>query len=183
MEDKLLNMIISVAYGDASITERIKVYLLARKNHEVKSLLEEYKSVADKAHSIQVDECPSELLKNVKVITDLEQKKGKSLLFDLYSFVFRKPAVSAAILSLFILALVSTFIIKRPEIHAQYSKQEIEEADIQVKHSLALIAEVLKKTSNTVEKDVLTDRVSKPIKESFNLVNEYLQGENNESIN
>lgn len=183
MDEKLLNMIISVAYGDASIAEKIKIYFLARKSREVKSLLEEYKAVAEKSHGLRLDECPGDLVDNVKLITNSDEKKEKSLLFDLYSFVFRRPAISAAILSLFILALVSTFVIKRPEIHEQYSKQEIEEADIQVKHSLALIAEVLKKTSNTVEKDVLTDRVSKPIKESFNLVNEYLQGENNESIN
>ena len=56
-------------------------------------------------------------------------------------------------------------------------------ADQQVKHSLALIASVFKKTTTTVEKDILTDRVSKPIKESFNLVNEYLEEDNNENIN
>ena len=57
-------------------------------------------------------------------------------------------------------------------------------ADQQVKQSLAIIAGVFKKTTATVEQDVLTDRVSKPIVESFNLVNDYLQGENkNEKLN
>jgi hypothetical protein len=183
VDEKLLNRIISVAYGDASLWEKIKIHRLANKNPEIKSLLDEYTKVANTAHDLKLEECPVEILNEIKEVTSTRENRENSLLYDIYSFVFRRPAISGAILGVFIIALISTFIIKRPEIHQQYSKHEIEQADLQVKHSLALIAEVFKKTSLTVEKDVLTNRVSKPIKESFNLVNDYLQGENNESIN
>ena len=183
MEEKLENRIISVAYGEASFWERWKIYRLAKKFPKVDSLLKEHLRIAKQAHSLENEVCPDEIIKNIKHITLTEKSEERSLLFDLYSFLFRRPAISGAIFTLFIVALVSTLLFKRPEIHQQYSKQEIELADKQVKHSLALISGIFKKTTETVEKDVLTDRVSKPIKESFNLVNEFIQGDSNENYN
>ncbi len=183
MEEKLLNKIISVAYGDAKIWERIEIYWLSKNNLEVKNLLEEYKKTAVKVHTLKKEEFSGSINREIENVKFEKFSSEKSLLFDLYTFVFRRPAVSSAILAVFILALVSTFIFERPEIHRQYTKQEIELADKQVKQSFALIASVFNKTKNTVEKDVLTDRVSKPIRESFNLVNNYLQGDKNENIN
>ncbi len=184
MEEKLLNRIISVAYNDANLLEKFKIYRLASKDRKVQTVLDEYKKVANQAHKVQLDYCPDELIEEASQITKIKAKAEKSLFFDLYSFIFKQPAISAAILSMFILALVSTFVIQRPEIHMQYTHQEIEAADKQVKQSLAIIAGVFKKTKTTVEEDVLTDRVSRPIVESFNLVNNYLQGENkNEKLN
>lgn len=183
MDEKLLNRIISVAYGDASFFEKIKIYILANKNADVKTILDNYKKVANVAHNLNTKDCPSEVVKNSKEIVGSVKESKNSLTYDLYSFIFGKPIFSAAILGVFLLAMISTFIIKRPEIHQQYSKQELEIADKQIKHSLALISGVFHKTKSTVENDILTDRVSKPIKESFNIVNDYLQGDNNENIN
>ena len=184
MKEELLNRIISVAYDDANLLEKFRIYRLASKDPKVKSVLDEYKKVANQTHKVELDYCPDELIKDASQITKIKAKSEKSLFFDLYSFIFKQPAISAAIVSVFILALVSTFVIQRPEIHQQYTQQEIEVADQQVKQSLAIIAGVFKKTTATVEQDVLTDRVSKPIVESFNLVNDYLQGENkNEKLN
>ena len=183
MDENLINRIISVAYNDASFFEKQRIYKLAENDPNVKKLLEQHRRIADQSHRIKIDDCPDYIVENIKQKNTTKSATGNSLFFDIYSFVFRRPAVSASILSLFVLALISSLIIKRPEIHQQYSKQEIELADQQVKHSLALIAGVFKKTSNTVENDILTERVSRPIKESFNLVNDYLQGEDNENIN
>lgn len=184
MDEKLLNRIISVAYGDASLFEKYKIYRLANKNSEIRNLLNNYKRTAKHTHSIKLESVSDEVLKKVKNTTNIDENNNKSMLFDFYTFVFRRPAFTAAIVGIFILAIISTFVIKRPEIHQQYTQQEIETADKQVKQSLALIAGVFKKTSLTVEKDVLTDRVSLPLMESFNLVNDFLQGENkNEKTN
>lgn len=183
MDEKLVNRIICVAYGEASLWEKIKIYKLAKQNPKVDTILKEHSRIAQQAHNVNIDTCPDEIIKNVKRITQSKQNKESSLLFDLYSFLFRRPVISGAIFTLFVIALISTLLFKRPEIHQQYSKQEIEVADKQVKHSLALISGVFKKTSVTLEKDILTDRVSKPIKESFNLVNEFIQGDRNENYN
>lgn len=183
MDDKLLNSIIRVAYGEASFLEKLKIRKLAEGNSEIRGLLEKHIQIANTSRNLEAEAFPQELLKNVKNITKVGSPKEKSLFFDIYSFIFMRPAISAAIFSVIILSLISTLVFKRPEIHQQYSRQEIEVADQQVKQSLALIASVFKKTTTTVEKDILTERVSKPIKESFNLVNEYLEEDNNENIN
>lgn len=184
MNEKLLNRIISVAYNDANLLEKYRIYRLALKDPKIKSVLDEYKKVANQSHKIAPDYCPDKLIDNAAQMTKVKANPEKSLFFDLYTFIFNRPVISAAILSLFILALVSTFIFERHEIHNQYTRQEIEKADKQVKHSLALIANVFKETTTTVEEDILTERVSKPIVESFNLVNEYFKGDNkNEKLN
>jgi hypothetical protein len=183
VEKNLLNKIISVAYGDASIFDRIKIYGLSKNNAEIKSILDDHKKIADAAHQLNLEKCPQKIIDSVQVKNGQKHVNTSSLLTDLYTFIFGKPILSTAVFSIIILALVSTLIFRRPEIHQQYSKQEIEVADQQVKQSLALIAGVFNKTKTTVEYDVLTDRVSRPIKESFNIVNEFLQGDNNEKIN
>jgi hypothetical protein len=183
VDEKLLNSIISVAYGDAPLKERMKIHNLAKHDKEVELLLKQHLEIAKKTRRLNIDAFPDELLDNVKDSVKVKGSEEKSLFYDIYSFIFMRPAVSAAIFSIIMLALISTFFFQRPEIHEQYSKQEIELADKQVKHSLALIASVFKKTTTTVEEDILTERVSKPIKESFNLVNEYLEEDKNENIN
>ncbi len=82
------------------------------------------------------------------------------------------------------MAVLSTFIFNRPEIKQQYTKQQIEQADAEVKYSLSLVANVLNKTKSTIENDVLQEKVNKPIKESLFIINDYINGENkNENIN
>lgn len=183
MNEKLLNRIISVAYGDSSLLEKIKIHRLAKTNPEIKTLLDTYSNTAEKTHRIELEQYPNKIAEEIKRTIIKQNKYEKSLGYDLYSFVFGRPALSATILSIIILALISTFVFQRPEIHEQYSKQEIEAADLEVKQSLALIANVFKKTTSTVENEVLTERVSKPIKESLNLVNNYFEGDKNENIN
>jgi len=184
VEEKLLNRIISVAYGDADLLDKIKINWLAKNNQEINKLLTDYKNIANQTHTLDLEECPDEIIDTLSNTINKNQQKERSLFFDLYSFIFVRPAISSAILAVFVLAFISTFIFDRPEIRQQYSQQEIEVADQQVKHSLALVASIFNKTKHTVEKDVLTDRVGKPIRESFNLVNEYFIGESkNEKVN
>ncbi|MCB0752401.1 MAG: hypothetical protein KDC52_13090 [Ignavibacteriae bacterium] len=184
MKEELLNKIISVAYGDASLKDKISIYFLAKKDGEVKNLLNEYKHSANTTHNLGFEECPDNIIEKVTNSINSKTVQSKSMLTDIYSIIFRRPVFSGAVLGVIMMAVISTFIFNRPEIKQQYTKQQIELADEQVKQSFALVASVLNKTKNTVEKEVLTDRVSRPIKQSFNLVNEYLKGENkNENIN
>ena len=66
MNEKLLNRIISVAYGDADFFEKLKIYFLAAGNSEVKRLLSEYKATAKAVHKLEQEECPQEILARVK---------------------------------------------------------------------------------------------------------------------
>ncbi len=184
MKEELLNKIISVAYGDAGIKDKISIYFLAYKNEEIRKVYAEYKKVAANTKKLNLEECPQHIVEKVSKLTVQNKYKEQSLLLDLYSFLFRRPKFSAAIVATIVLAIVSTFIFKRPEIQNHYSIQEIEIADAQVKQSLSLVSELLHKTRDTVEKEILAERVSKPMRESLYIVNNYLQGENkNEELN
>ncbi len=178
MNEKLLNRIISVAYGDAGISEKIKIYLLASNNEEVKTTLAQYKQTVEQVNSLDLEECPEEIIKNTTTFTKQNISKEKSVLFDLYTLIFGRPALASIVAGVFVLAIVSTFIFNRPEIKQQYSTQEIELADIQVKQSLAMIADVFNKTRITIEKEILTEQVGVPVHKGFNLVNNLFIGEN-----
>ena len=178
MDEKLLNRIISVAYGDATIAEKVKIYFLSRNNEEVKTTLEKYKLTAQQINNLDLEECPKEIIKNTASFTEQNVTKEKSILFDLYTFIFGRPALASMIATVFILAIISTFVFNRPEIKQQYSPQEIELADTQVKQSLVMIAAVFNKTRTTIETEILTEQVGVPVHKGFNLVNNLFIGEN-----
>jgi len=184
MDEKLLNRIIAVAYSDAGIVEKIRIYLLAKKNEEVKTTLAKYKQTVRQINSLELEECPEKIIKNSAVITKQSISKEKSIFFDLYTLIFGRPALASMVAGVFVFAIVSTFIFNRPEIKQQYSTQEIELADIQVKQSLAMIADIFNKTRRTIEKEILTEQVGVPVHKGFNLVNNLFIGENRyEKIN
>ncbi len=184
MNEKLLNKIISVAYGDASIKDKLNIYLLSLKNEEIKKVLNEHKRIASAAHNLDLEECPDNVIEKVSESIKANNLRSKSMLVDLYSIFFRRPILSGAVATVIVLAVISTFIFERPEIKQQYTQQQIEQADSEVKYSLALVANVLNKTKRTIEKDVIQDKVNKPIKESLFIINDYLQGDKkNENVN
>jgi len=184
MNENLENKIISVAYGDAGLIDKIKIYWLSKNNDEIKELLKKYKASAEKFRNLEEEEIPGNIITNVNNITQNLSNNNKSLLFDLYSLVFRRPAITSAILGIFILAIVSTFVFKRSEIKEQYTIQEIEQADKNVKKSLALIANIFNKTKIKIEKDILTEKVGTPIHKGINVVNDLFIGEHkNEKLN
>ncbi|PID56957.1 MAG: hypothetical protein CR986_09780 [Ignavibacteriae bacterium] len=178
MKDELLNRIIAVAYNDASIIEKFKIYRLAKKNKEVKQTLDEYKNAASETRNISPDNCPDKIIENIKVRTNYRPLNRDSLSDDLFSFVFGRPKFVSGLVVLFLAALISTLFLSRKDIHKQYTQKEIQIADKEVRHSLNIVANILKETSKTVEEDVLAKRVSAPIHKSINFVNNYLQGEN-----
>ncbi|MBK8944466.1 MAG: hypothetical protein IPM32_04255 [Ignavibacteriae bacterium] len=184
MNEELLNKIIDVAYRNASVWKKFEIYFLAFKNSEVKNTLAEYKVTAKKVKNLEIEDCPENIINNVAKIIKSENINSHSLISDIYNILFNRPLLSGTMATVFILAIISTFVFQRPEIKEHYTKQEIEIAEKQTRETFELIASVLNKTKNTVEQEVLAKRVSKPIKQSLNLVNDYLEGENkNENIN
>lgn len=58
IDEEILDKIIAVAYKDASLKDRIRIYLLAKKDPEVKKLLSEYRETAGNIKKVPLDECP-----------------------------------------------------------------------------------------------------------------------------
>jgi hypothetical protein len=171
IDDKYLDKIISVAYGDAGIIDKLIVYRDSQKDPEVKKLLDEYRATADEVKSISNQKCPDDLVKKIEKETTgiREDNAGK------YSIVFRKPVFSTIALAI-IIAFTALLIFRQPNPGQKYSKAEVLTAEMQVKQSLGLVGKIFKKTQNTISYDIFDKQVVPPIKRGMNVVNNLLNG-------
>jgi hypothetical protein len=182
--EELRDKIISAAYGDAGFIDKIKIKRLAGKNPEVKSLIDEYSATADAAHSIKPEECPEVLLNSVREKIGIKREEKKSFILDLYTALFNRPIISAAAVSILVIAVVASIIFNKNEYQYNYTQAEIALADRQVKESLYIVSKIFNKAQTNLTDEILTARVAKPISEGFNLVNDlFNEGDKNESSN
>ena len=65
IDEKLLDKIIAVAYGDAGLYDRLIVWMHARRDPEIKTLLDEYRLTAYSVHSLDEKKLPEANLKSV----------------------------------------------------------------------------------------------------------------------
>ncbi len=174
ISDDLHDRIIAVAYGDAGIIDKLKVFLNAAKNHEVKKLLAEYKETAAAVNSFKEEKCPVEIIDSVNKKIKPELNGRRKEILTLGKFI-KKPAVvfSTAVIVLGIFAMVLFY---KPENKPEYSQAQVELAEKQVKESLALVGEVFRKTQYKLADDVLGKQVSPPIKKGMNLINNLFKG-------
>jgi hypothetical protein len=164
-----MESIISTAYGDAGFFERIKIYRLAREYPEVKELLDEYRNTARSVHSINSDECPDGVLNNIVSISNI-RKDPSSFLLDIYTALFAKPAVSAAVVVVLTAVLVVSVSIDNGNYNG-YTQAEIEQANLQTRKALALVSDIFSRTENSIKNDILVDKISKPINSGVTAVN------------
>lgn len=184
MDEQLHDKIISVAYGDAGLLDKIRIHLLARKNGDVRNLLEEYRSTSAAVRSIEKDYLPEELIDGVKSRIGIEEKNDRSFFLDFYSFVYSKPIVSAAAATVLIAVIITSTFLKGPDLSQTYSPEEIALADKQVKQALAIVGKVFNQTENALKNDILGKRVGQPINKGLNVVNDLFKEENkNEKTN
>lgn len=172
---KLIEKIINVAYGDASFFERMTIYWKASRNDEVRRILEEYKATANSVQSIRKEELPEYVIESVRRRIEFENE-AEGLILKIYFALFRKPIFSAAVVGIFVLALVSVLIFKQPASTSKYSKTEIELAQQQLGESIAIVNKVFNKVGKKLDKEIINDRVNKQLNKGLNLVNEYLIG-------
>jgi hypothetical protein len=165
IDEEMLNRIIAVAYKDAPSLDRIGIYFLAKKNPEVKKLLNEYRRTANGVKKVPREKCPDSVVKSLEAKT-LEKKK---------SFIL-KLAYVFTITVIVISTLVVVLLNQSKEKEHIYTKAEIELAEEQVKTSLAIVNRVFKKTEDLIQEDILPKRVAKPIHKSLSIINEVLIG-------
>jgi hypothetical protein len=169
ISDKLMNSIIATAYGDAGFFERLKIYILAGKSPGVKDLLYEYRETAKNVHSIKPDECPDEVLNKIKSISEFENKPS-SFLFDIYAALFTRPAISAIAAVVITAVLVLSVSLNQGSFNG-YTSAEIEQANRQTRQALAIVSSIFSKTEESIKKDILIDKVSKPLNNGVTTVN------------
>ena len=179
LTEVFLNKIISVAYNDASLIDKLKVYRAASKYSEVSKIYSSYKKICDEVKKLREDVCPDELISSVKSNTISNQKKNKIFIYDLFSIIYNRPIISALTTLMLILSIITTLIINKP-VQYNYSRAEITKADQQAHYALILVGKVFKQTNSTLQQEILKEKVSKPIRESIEMVNNLIQGEKNE---
>ncbi len=171
INEKYLDKIISVAYGDAGIVDKLSIYRDARKYPEVKKILDEYRTTAEEVKSFAGEKCPDDLVRKIeKVIPGVKQNKSGK-----YLIAFRKPVFSSVALVM-VIAIAAFLIFRQPNREPKYSKAEVLTAEIQIKQSLGLVGKIFRQTQNTISQDVLDKQVVPPIKRGMNVVNNLLNG-------
>ena len=165
ISEELLDKIISAAYKDATLIDRIKIYFLTKKYPEVKKIYNEYFKTAMNVKNIPLYKFPESSLREVELKTIRVNK----------SF-YLKPSYAFAFSFLLIAGLVAVLFYQDKKEEPVYSKSEIELAEKQVKESLAIVNRIFKKTENLIQEEVLPKRVGKPIHKSLSIINEVLIG-------
>lgn len=183
IDDKLLNKIISAAYGDAGPGDRFYVYLKTRKDPEMKKIYNEYKAVARLVGKIKELECPSDIRK-LNSMPKAEMEKEHSFAYDLYSVLFVKPVWTFSVVIIFISVVALSVVFRKNEIQRTYSQKEIALADKQATQALKMVGDILNRTKSTVVREILPEKVSKPLNKGINVVKDLINEENkNENIN
>ncbi|MEW6194145.1 MAG: hypothetical protein AB1521_03195 [Bacteroidota bacterium] len=170
LDEEMIDKIISVAYNDANIFDRIFVRRAAKRNDNVKKLLQTYRNTAIKVHNLREEDCPEEIIDSLKQKSIPLRITKNAFGTDLAAIVFGRPLVSA-IASIVVIAAIIVALFSTREIRPVYSRQEIEYADKQTRQALAIVGKIFNQTGTTLKREVLNDRVSKPIKDGLEIVN------------
>ena len=178
LNEEMINKIISVAYGDATLIDKFIVMRAAEQNREIREVLNSYKQTAKDVDALREEEYPNDLLKSVVKKNFPPVKNAISFLFDFYSLVFSRPIISAITIIILITTIVTTVIINKPvQYNYKYSQAEIVNADKQARQALAIVGRFFKQTQSTLEVEILGKRVAKPINDGIGIVNNILEGE------
>lgn len=175
LNDALKKKIISVAYGDANILDRIYILRLARSHKNIKNELDEYKRTAELVHSLE-EQCPEELIAKLKLNKYPVPKSKSSILTDFISIIINKPVASAFVTGALLITVVLSVIINRPA-QRQYGHTEIQKANEEARYALQLIGNIMNNTKEKLEKEIITEHVVKPIGQGIEIVNKLLKKE------
>lgn len=178
IETELVNKIISVAYGEAGLIDRIVVLWEAVRNENVKQLLEDFRTTANGVHKLKQIELPEYITEKVskKIAIKTESESFFSKIPLAFFLLFSRKLIPVAAAGIIILAVVSFFIFREPEPTHKYTKAEIELAEKQFKQSLAIVGKVFKRTEEKLDRDILKTKVSKQVNKGLIIVHDYITG-------
>ncbi len=178
IEIELVDKIISVAYGDASIIDKIVVIWKAVSDENVKNILEEYRATADKVRKLQNLNLPDYVIENVsKKISSQKTEEGIFAKISFSSFtIFSRKAIPLTASGIIVIAIISFLIFNKSTPTHQYTKAEIELAENQLKQSLAIVGKVFTKAEKNFSEDILNKQLNKKLSKGYYLVNNILTG-------
>jgi hypothetical protein len=178
IDAKLVDKIISVAYRDGSITDKIIVTWKAACDDKVKNLLEEYRATFNKVRKLKLVDLPDYVIEKVEEKISLQKSEGSFFGNITLSFfkMFYGKAVPVAAAGIVILTFVSFLIFREPVPAHKYTKAEIELAEHQLKESLAIVGKVFTKAEKNFSQDILNKQLNRTLNKGYYLVNNILTG-------
>ncbi len=181
LNEEMVNKIISVAYEDASLLDRIKVMRAASRNNEVHNLLNLYKTTANEVKQLGEEEFSREIFKSIENRTVPVKRTTDKFIYDFISIILSRPIVSTVTSVILIAAIIASLIINKPvEYSYVYTTAEITEAEKQAGYAFAVVGNFFKETHSTLQKEVFGNAVAKPFGQSIRIINNLLEGDKNE---
>ena len=167
ISEEYLDKIISVAYGDAGLINKLKIYLDAYRNPKIKKTLNEYKETAKQVHAISQEEFKERI--------PVRSPKINGWLLNYLELFFRRPVLSTA-MALMITAGVTGYVIINSNNNSTdgYTKAELVLAEKQAKESFAIVASIMNKTEGKLKNEVFREKINKPINKTLTIANTYL---------
>jgi hypothetical protein len=169
------NKIISAAYRDAKLIDRITVWYRTKKHEEAKALFAAYRATADEIVKAKEVECPDKLLGLDKNVNG----KPFGFLADVYAIIFSRPVLSFSVFAVIVFAVVIGTV-RNKTVEYEFTKAEIMEADKQAQQAFMIVSDIFKQTKSSIEIDVLGNKVAKPLNAGFEIINNLFEGEKNE---
>ena len=174
IDEQLLDKIIAAAYGDAWWLDRLILNRKAKKDPAIQQLLNEYKITADSIHRLKEEKLPDNLINSIQTRMNIGRKN--SFISLVYERFLSRPLLSAGVMGMIIIAIISIMFLNRPQPQHKYTKAQIELAEKQFKESLAIVGRVFSQAEKKLDEDVLNKQINKSLGKGFNLVNDILIG-------
>ena len=183
LSEEFQNKIISAAYGDASVLDKIQVLRAVAKNPEAKKLYASYMLTAAEVKQIKEESYNNDFISRLTRKNVPAAKNKNSITFDFLSIVFTRPIISLATVIILFASITISLFLNKP---VQKNYNEVNDAEIlraqeQAKYAFTIVDNIFKQTNSTLQNEILGDKVTKPIKESVGIVNNILKGEKNET--
>lgn len=175
ISEELLDKIISVAYSDAGLFDRIKIYFAAKNNSKVKKILDEFRLTAGEIHLLKEDEYRGKILLNQTSAGSPRSGAGRWAL-KYFEIFIKRPIISTAVTLLLIGSVSTYYLVQRKNAEQTYSRAELIKAKMQAEESFAIVASIMNKAEGKLTNDVLEKKVNRPIQKSLTIINSYLTG-------
>ncbi len=175
LNEKYIDKIISVAYGDGNLIDKIDVIIKSYSNQKVRKILNDYKAVAKSVKNISSEFAPNEVVRNAQRDLNIHDNLFDSFFSGLYKLIIIKPAYSAAVLVIILSASVFIFL-RQPRREPAYSRVQITLAEKQVRESFDIVGKILARVQIKVTNQVLNNDVARPIQKGTSVINNLFNG-------
>lgn len=178
ISDKLLNKIITTAYGDGSVTDKLYIFYKVIIDKEIRKIFFEYRKTKRTISTMKHFEMDPSFESKLNEKITKSKENHVPIFAELYLLFIEKPYVPSTAILLITAAIVGNLLFKSPVQQItnkkQYTKAELTEANEQAKYALALVGEVLVETKKEVASEIMIKQVAQPINEGMTIINDLL---------